>query len=166
MSSDFISLRQEQLRSQISEAREVGDQDQLLWLKSQWVHRYGIDTLQEGDQYQYEKELTFIGDLPQVNSSCEISNEEPIVIESFTNEKKEEAVLIDDKTLNEGELISMNNDQPKEILDQTNKVICDEEVKKTYTQNNSDILTSPPIPSINHYRRWLPSLEKELPKAS
>ena len=167
MSSDFISLRKEQLRSQIYEAKEVGDQGQLLWLRSQWVHRYGINTLKEGDQYEkVVASVASIGDLPQVNSSCEISNENPIVRESFTNEIKEETLLIEDKTLTESELIPMNDDQPKEILDQKNKVICDDEVKKSYTKNNSDILVSPPIPFINHYRRWIPSLEKEFPKAS
>ncbi len=64
MSSDFISLRKDQLRFQISEALEVGDQDQLIWLRSQWVHRYGIDTLQEAEKYK--KEIEVVQDLSEV----------------------------------------------------------------------------------------------------
>ena len=57
MSSDFISLRKEQLRSRISEAREFGDQNQLLCLRSQWVHRHGIETLSETEQEEQVQSL-------------------------------------------------------------------------------------------------------------
>ena len=62
MPSDFISLRKDQLLYQISEAREAGEESQFTWLRSQWVHRYGLKSLPEQNQleslFKEEKELS------------------------------------------------------------------------------------------------------------
>ncbi len=166
MASDFISLRKEQLCIQISEAREVGEQGQLLWLRSQWVHRYGLDTLQETEKQ--EKVLTVVKDLPEVRISTEKNFEDvdSIAFEDSINNKEDEVVLLEAETLSTGDLLAINEAQSKESLEQTSEAIVNEVIERSSTQNKPVVLLSPPIPSINHFRRWLPSLDNELPKAS
>ncbi len=166
MPSNLISLRKDQLRYQISQAIEVGEKDQLSWLRSQWVHRYGIDTLQEAEKQ--EEVIKVVQDLPQVVESSEISIEkvEPIILDDFINKNQEEPDEIEEQPFTSWDLIPLNDNQPNQFSEEETKVLLDEETKKSSTDKKCIVLGLPPRPSINHFRRWLPSLDKELPKAS
>ncbi len=161
MSSDFISLRKDQLRFQISEALEVGDQDQLIWLRSQWVHRHGIDTLQEAEKYK--KEIEIVQDLSEVKTSCKTNFEE---IETGLIAAETPENIKENKFFASGDFLSIDDSQSKNFADQQKNKISDTETQELATQKNSIAFQSPPKPSINHLRRWLTSLDRKLPKAS
>ncbi len=164
MPVDFISLRKDQLLHQISEARKIENQDQLFWLRSQWVHRYGINTLHETEEYEKTQSNNEV--LPQVKSSGEISIEgfETKTFEISTAIKKDET--IENKKFISDDLISTNEDKLEELPDLAKKVILEKETKRDSKVSKHVVFQSPPIPSINQYRKWLTSLDNELPKAS
>ncbi len=165
MPVDSTSLRKDQLLHQISEARKIENQDQLFWLRSQWVHRYGINTLHETEEYEKTQSNNEV--LPQVKSSAEISIEgfDTKTFEISTAIKKDEA--IENKKFFSDDLVSNNEDKLEELpADLAKKVILEKEAKRDSKVSKHVVFQSPPIPSINQYRRWLTSLDNELPKAS
>ncbi|KGG16509.1 MULTISPECIES: hypothetical protein [unclassified Prochlorococcus] len=146
---ELLSFRKKQLRKQISEAKELGEQDKFFGLRAQWVHRYGIETLEEPEhlikiqeiqplekEQSYEIETCDEYQIPEGDNQCFDSVEEDCF----------EGLTCLNSSLNE-------------------RTVSDQKLDDVFTKPSSDALP-PPIPSLNHFRRWLPSVEDEMPKAS
>ena len=160
MPTDFISLRKDQLRYQMSKAIELDNQEQLFCLRSQWVHRHGIETLHEAE----EKEL--VEPLNDLELSSEITLEEVKSLDQEIPLSNEEEIRIDEVKTFDDELVLVKNDENiSELSDKGSMPTSEEEIKKT--SNGVPIfIVPPPVPALNHLRRWVPSIEKQIPKAS
>ncbi len=162
MPTDLISLRKNQLFHQIFQAKELGNQDQLFWLRSQLVHRYGIESLSETNQEEinhFEDEV-----LAETNQE-EIAHFADEVLDHSLSMKEDNSIE-DIETLNNDQLFSTNEDEnTRELLDHV--VIPDEAALiEEEPEDFSTVIAPPPIPSLNHFRRWVPSIDMQLPKAS
>ena len=164
MSSDFISLRKEQLRNQITELRGFEEEGQLLWLRSQLVHRYGIETLQ--DSYLYELECSTSSSLDKIETDYKFEESE---ITDQKNLFPEQARLEDNLPLNSSKQIKLDEKIFETSLEKDFNAISDQKIESSESvPKASPVISSPPpTPSLNHLRRWLPSIEdSSIPKAS
>ncbi len=166
MPTTLFILRQDQLRSKIIEAIELGLQEQVLILRSKWVHRYGFDTLH--DSQQQEKTKTTNINAIQTDQSCsEIIPEDFISIQenSLLKDEIEEPCLEDSlcaRVLEKKILEEKNN-----IVSSVEKIAC--ALDESTEQSLTNVALPPPTPALNHLRRWLPDLpdnQYTLPKAS
>ncbi len=156
-SSKFIRFRQEQLQRKILEASELNDEGKLAALEFQWAHRYGALTLPNivNTRVSFKTEQSLYKK-PSIDKAC------------FQNSAKSEAVSLG----NDFEKLKNENLIPEKLEELTQsreidpKCISNEEDVKLST--HPVVLPPPPLPSLNHLRRWLPVDvdDKRLPKAS
>ncbi len=149
----LISLRKTQLQNKISEAIQLADHDYLLCLRSKLVHRYGIEALDDSD--------TEIKDFLELNprgishslSSLEIEQLE-LPTESI---KDKENIKIPDH-----QNVSDSSDNESKLSSQ----IVENIEKIESNAPDLPLVPTPPIPRLSSLRRWLPSSEEKIPKAS
>ena len=163
-------FRKSELRRQLAKATCLGNEDDFLVLESQWVHRYGIESLPGLDDLENtfveipesKIELEQGNDLNEFNNTNHIEEElsiNKVPSEDFAVEKPEE--LIPEVASNDDEMTSEVKSTPlnqekegvQEKLDIKNK-----DLKKDYINESSFVEYSPPPPlSLNNdLRRWLP----------
>ena len=144
LSTDDLFDRRIQHQKKISEAIDNHDEKRLSILESQWVHRYGFDSLPithqnfvQSDKSLSEEPLKFKENIDKEYSL----KEEEIPMPKASN--------VDDEKLN--------------------NVVVSQEGKKSvsdYSASSKTNTTAPPSPSIRHLRRWMPLTKDKLPKAS
>ncbi len=159
MLNEFIPLRKTQLLKLISEAKEIGANDQILFLESQWVHRYGIETLQESQK----NNLDSISSIPEEYIQIPPKLEEFSSIEQenlFTQNFPES--LIEDNLSFDSEEETTFEDEVMESSASDSK----EEEESSSCAFPVAIAPPPPTPSVKHLRRWLPSIDDSTRKAS
>ncbi len=157
-----LDSRKYQLQKQIVEALKVNDNDLYSLLKSQWAHRFGVESLEELkhlDLNQLNQNSTYVEnqeiDQIQVNSSegnnsifiedndnqeKELKNEEKNEIESIKSENKESCEIPS------YEIISKNNVENKAI-----KPIRD---YKSQPEVRT-LIPLPPKPKYGYLKKWL-----------
>ena len=160
--SEFIPLRKDHLRYQISEALELGDNEKLNTLRAQWVHRFGIKSLNEFEQItldvKHAKELNFKDQIIMLNS------------------KKEEIYKELNKSIEQSNIVHAQNSLNVEFTSQKEEfqIVPKEDEVSNLDQQEEKLtneliqvdIPSPPIPSLSHLRRWLPSIGNSISKAS
>ncbi len=187
MSTDFISLRKDHLSYQISKAIEFDEKEQLFALRTQWVHRFGIETLQDieskeevlsfpveseqelniSKENNYEKAAvlgeatSLINEVDKSENSIEASSliekvENPHLLsnqEQIDLFKKEESIEtpVDGK---KDQALPINNNEITELSKQEDMSNREEKLANTLDTNLIEFLP-PPVPSLNHWRRWL-----------
>ena len=161
----LISLRKTQLQNKISEAIQLGDQDHLLCLRSKLVHRYGIEALDDSE--------IGIKDLLELNPrgishsspSLEIDQTELPIESSFINSLDMPQESIKD----EENLKNPDQKNVRELSDNENSVsakVVENIEKIPLNAPNLPLVPAPPIPKLNSLRRWLPTSQEKMPKAS
>ena len=103
-----MDSRKDKLQKQIIEALKANDNDLYSLLKSQWAHRFGVESLDELEKLDLKK-----------------LNHNPIDDENQINDQlKDDSFMVDNE-------ISIKEDdrQPKEITNNTNKVVKPVEVE-------------------------------------
>ena len=166
MPKELTPFRKKQLQKQILEARSLGSIDHILFLESQWVHRYGIETLE--DCYAQELELSTSISLDKIEAGGHFEESE---ITGQKNLFSDHLDLEDDltlKTSDHSKQLKLDDDVVELSLEKKLDVISDQEIELSKSVSNilPVIASPPPTPALNHLRRWLPAIDDSIPKAS
>ena len=157
-----LESRKYQLQKQIIEALKANNTDLYSLLKSQWAHRFGVESLEE------LKKL----DLSQVNQKPTNDDNQKI------NQSQDSSFEVEKEIS-----IKVNDNQEKEIINDTNKVFKSVETvnkesyeiksyEKVEKENNEDkainivreyktppkveaLIPLPPKPKYSYLRKWL-----------
>ncbi|AAP99493.1 MULTISPECIES: hypothetical protein [Prochlorococcus] len=168
MPIEISPRRKDQLRSQIQEAVELDANDHLHCLKAQWVHRYGIETLQEIELKEKILEVSTNKDLEIFQpSKSDMFDEQKSIEENKTlaNTLIQETSLQDSSNSQSCQLDNVEL-ETTELIDKAQSCSSDEDNDQLFTPLSSPNSPPPPPPSLNHLRRWLPLIGDSLPKAS
>ena len=153
-----MESRKYQLQKQIIEALKANDNDLYSLLKSQWAHRFGVESLEE------LKNL----DLSQLNQNpSNLSNQKIDQPQENSFEGNKEIILEDDD--NKGKVIeSKKFESPKDDNDEAFKIKSYEIVNKEsigskatnsfkeINQNEIEALIPlPPKPKYSYLKKWL-----------
>ena len=153
-----MESRKYQLQKQIIEALKANDNDLYSLLKSQWAHRFGVESLEE------LKNL----DLSQLNQNpSNLSNQKIDQPQENSFEANKEIILEDDDNKGKG-IESKKFESPKDDNDETFKIKSYEIVKKEsigskainsfkeINQNEIEALIPlPPKPKYSYLKKWL-----------
>ena len=153
-----MESRKYQLQKQIIEALKANDNDLYSLLKSQWAHRFGVESLEE------LKNL----DLSQLNQNpSNLSNQKIDQPEENSFEGNKEIILEDDDNKGKG-IESKKFESPKDDNDEAFKIKSYEIVNKEsigskatnsfkeINQNEIEALIPlPPKPKYSYLKKWL-----------
>ena len=153
-----MESRKYQLQKQIIEALKANDNDLYSLLKSQWAHRFGVESLEE------LKNL----DLSQLNQNpSNLSKQKIDQPQENTFEGNKEIILEDDDNKGKG-IESKKFESPKDDNDEAFKIKSYEIVNKESTgskatnsfkeinQNEIEALIPlPPKPKYSYLKKWL-----------
>ena len=146
----FPNARQTDLHQKILQAKSINDFLLVDWLEAQWVHRYGIKTLPVSIKEKEDLPSSFETNLEKKNTKNNYNDKQIISLDNQKQEKKSEAYSTE----------NISNNSPLDLYQGENSPLieCKEEKLKTFSP--------PPIPTLNHLRRWLPGNYDDMPKAS
>jgi len=153
-----LESRKYQLQKQIIEALKANDNDLYSLLKSQWAHRFGVESLEE------LKNL----DLSQLNQNpSNLSNQKIDQSQENSFEGDKEIILEDDDNKGKG-IESKKFESPKDDNDEAFKIKSYEIVNKEsigskatnsfkeINQNEIEALIPlPPKPKYSYLKKWL-----------
>jgi hypothetical protein len=153
-----LESRKYQLQKQIIEALKANDNDLYSLLKSQWAHRFGVESLEE------LKNL----DLSQLNQNpSNLSNQKIDQPQENSFEGNKEIILEDDDNKGKG-IESKKFESPKDDNDEAFKIKSYEIVNKEsigskatnsfkeINQNEIEALIPlPPKPKYSYLKKWL-----------
>ena len=154
--SDFITLRKQELISQLSKASNLHLLEDLEALNAQWVHRYGLESLPETvkticpiEEDRVGKENTFSETNNEMNSA-----------QSETQTLIDEHIGLFDHQLNVSEEVIIESD-PKDEIFAENVSKVSEDLQKDLSR-----ISPPPPRNIHHLSRWLPGANNKFLRAS
>ena len=160
-----VESRKDQLQKQIIEALESNDNELYVLLKSQWAHRFGVESLEELDDLDLYKENQ------KTNKKIEsIEQEKDDIFEKQPDdltEERKDLSLNQDKILEKDkkELDSLRSSNSQSSFE-IKSVSTSEEVKKNsqaenkvFENNNiphvEPLIPIPPKPKYSYLKRWL-----------
>ncbi len=155
---DLLALRKRDLQRKIFDANKLENKQNYLFLKSQWVHRYGLDTLPDDQELQnlFEYEFSNVKESDYNSNSKEkvssdIEDESPLEIEEKCEINFEDGMEEDDSfpeietKQHEETLINSSNQELEEKLNQqenpysnceTNEFLLEEDVIDNNNEEN------------------------------
>ena len=153
-----MESRKYQLQKQIVEALKANDNDLYSLLKSQWAHRFGVESLEE------LKNL----DLSQSNQNpSDLSNQKIDQSQEKSFEGDKEIILEDDDNKGKG-IESKKFDSPKDDNDEAfkiksyeivNKESIGSKATKSFKEINQNefeaLIPLPPKPKYSYLKKWL-----------
>ena len=153
-----MESRKYQLQKQIIEALKANDNDLYSLLKSQWAHRFGVESLEE------LKNL----DLSQLNQNpSNLSNQKIDQPQENSFEANKEIILEDDDNKGKG-IESKKFESPKDDNDEAfkiksyeivNKKSIESQAKNSFKEINQNEIESliplPPKPKYSYLKKWL-----------
>ena len=153
-----MESRKYQLQKQIIEALKANDNDLYSLLKSQWAHRFGVESLEE------LKNL----DLSQLNQNpSNLSNQKIDQPQENSFEGNKEIILEDDDNKGKG-IESKKFESPKDDNDEAFKIksyeiVNKESIGKKATNSFKEInqneiealIPLPPKPKYSYLKKWL-----------
>ena len=168
-SPQSIPSRKVQLHSQLSVALEINDEDLLFLLEGKLVHRYGLQSLNDGNaqvQESLPKEPCLIEPLvnqhdPDFVTSPKKSNSISPSLEKIDN--KDLTPSCEELTPSSMPLTVSSSESG---LDLNDKSEISNQINDSEPEPSNVIMPPPPAPSISHLRRWLPSIADKMSKAS
>ena len=153
-----MESRKYQLQKQIIEALKANDNDLYSLLKSQWAHRFGVESLEE------LKNL----DLSQLNQNpSNLSNQKIDQSQEKSFEGDKEIILEDDDNKGKG-IESKKFESPKDDNDEAFKIKSYEKVNKERIESKATnsfkeinqneieaLIPLPPKPKYSYLKKWL-----------
>lgn len=161
MLKQFAPYRKKKLQKQIFEARKIGAHQHILFLESQWVHRYGIESLKES--YFEEVELNPSIDSEELDAKGEIEVDEIMGQQDLFPEHFQDDLTLDN---NQNELEIDDNTVDSSLEKDVDKLSDLQEIERSAIERSYSIDSPPPTPALKHLRRWLPNIDNTMPKAS
>jgi len=161
ISPELNTQRKLNLRNQIFEAIILKDQEKTSLLKLKFVHRYGLQDL---NQIQ----TNYLQSIVSENHGKEIRDDQLVSKNSL--DSGEESLLDHsekfqvEKEVHDSQIENID-DKYKNVLQNINP-IPDHSVGALDNNELKIVVTPPPPPSLNKLRRWLPSADVEDYKAS
>ena len=170
-------FRKSELRRQLAKATCLGNEDDFLVLESQWVHRYGIESLPSLDDLENISleipestiEVEKVSDLNEFNNTNHIEGE--LRVNKVPSEDLIAEVELNDDEMTSYANSSRLNEEKEDVQEELeiNNIDVQEDVQEKLDVNNTDLQEdyinessfieySPPPPlSLNkELRRWLP----------
>ena len=154
-----LESRKYQLQRQIIEALKSNDSDLYSLLKSQWAHRFGVESLEELKNLDFDNENQNLNnsknqeiDIPEESSS---SVEKAFHIEEDVNQEKE---------INPNEFDSIQDHNDESIKARTNHNVVkegDDNVSKNLIKDSINksvveaLIPLPPKPKYSYLKKWL-----------
>ena len=155
----ILESRKYQLQKQIIEAIKANDDDFYTLLKSQWAHRFGVESLDELKNLDLneENEKPTNKNNHIIDQSHELFDEEEKAISRKEDDIQEKEINNDNKKLIESEKV-----ENKESFKINSYEIIDKEKKSINSINNyknlpkvEALLPLPPKPKYSYLRKWL-----------
>ena len=154
-----MESRKNLLQRQIIDALKANDSDLYSLLKSQWAHRFGVESLEELENL----------DLNQLNQNPNNLNNQNIDKPEENSFDSDEPIHINDHDTQEKEIKTKEFEPIKEGIDESfktksyeivNKENEGSEVKNPFVDNRSmpeieALIPLPPIPKYSYLRKWL-----------
>ena len=153
-----MESRKYQLQKQIIEALKANDNDLYSLLKSQWAHRFGVESLEE------LKNL----DLSQLNQNpSNLSNQKIDQPKENSFEGDKEIILEDDDNKGKGieskKFESPKDDNDEEFKIKSYEIVNQESIRNKATKSFKEInqneiealIPLPPKPKYSYLRKWL-----------
>ncbi len=159
--------RQDELKKQILHAKSHNQQKELFLFESQWVHRYGIETLPTSltSRLSVKTEES----LGNIHSSKEVSQTK--IVENINSNLIAENQFQDENDCLEKTDTFALATSNKNLIAFDSEEESNTEIDKEFDNsvNNQSLTLMPPPPPrtiTSNLRRWLPKNEIDLPKAS
>ncbi len=165
--TNFLSNRKKELESEINQSHLTKDIKKLSLLEGQWVHRYGLDNLPTNSvKSNFSEQLIkpLINE-PLTTPILDDIQSEDLLDQVNADQEEIQAPLVDSRN-NLNSLIdekTSSNVETEPIEDQE-QLVGAENSKSGFFPVTTTI--QPPPISKNKLRKWLPSIEEEIPKAS
>ena len=136
---DSLSLRQRDLQRKIFQALNVNDTETFVALESQWVHRYGLETLPSDENLRdLFQDDTFISEEVIENNS--LFEQEKIIPEKFETpigieEKKQ--IFPDEESVSDDEIIPIDEQLEEEKVDMDEEINPMDKIYDSQSDNDS-----------------------------
>ena len=154
-----MESRKNQLQKQIIEALKANDNASYALLKSQWAHRFGVESLEELENL----------DLSEFNENPTSLNNQKIDYSQENSFEDDKAIPIKEDDIQEKEIKSKEFDSLKNDNDESFKIKQFELVNKgnegskainSYKDNRSQneieaLIPLPPKPKYSYLKKWL-----------
>ncbi len=157
-----LESRKSQLQKQIIEAMKANDKDLYALLKSQWAHRFGVESLEELRDLDLKEvnQNQINEDYQEIDQSQESFSEvdKEISIKDYNN--KEEEITNDNKKLDK----SVDFENKKSFESKSYEIVEKENNEKKATnivreykspQKVEALIPLPPKPKYSYLRKWL-----------
>ncbi len=154
-----MESRKYQLQQQILEALKANDKDLYSLLKSQWAHRFGVESLKELDNLDFNEvnqkspnEVNQNNESPQ-DSFVGLDNEISI---KDNDDQKKELILDTQKIINSVEVENKESGKIKlneKIDKENNSINIGRDYKKPPKVNA--LIPLPPKPKYSYLRKWI-----------
>ena len=154
-----MESRKYQLQNQIREALKSNNSDLYSLLKSQWAHRYGVESLEELRNLNLKEPNQNSTDLN--NQIIDQSKENSFEVEKVIHKKVDDQI---EKEIKNKELESVNNDQNESLNIKSYEIVNNEKLENTpqilvkQKTSNNDIkalIPLPPKPRYSYLKKWL-----------
>ena len=157
-----LESRKSQLQNQIREALKASDNDLYSLLRSQWAHRFGVESLEELNNLDLNQENhNFIyEDNQKIAQSQEDFLEGNEFISMTNDDKQEKQIRTDEKT----DMESFEIENGKSSQSQSYEIINKEKYKSKNIDSKKEVKTLPtvqaliplpPKPKYSYLRKWL-----------
>ena len=156
-----MESRKYQLQKQIIEALKANDDNLYSLLKSQWAHRFGVESLEElksldlNELNQKNSNLDMV-DNPKIDQSKENSFEGDKANSIKDNDNQEKEINNNELKLNTDDKHQAFNTKSYEIVDKENYVKNKNIAKENRIQQDIQALIPlPPKPKYGYLKKWL-----------
>ena len=154
-----MESRKYQLQKQIIEALKSDDDDLYTILKSQWAHRFGVESLEELNNLDLQKSNQNSTNLDNQNLDTSqenlIEGDKPISIKNFDNQEKETKTSVMDLIKDDN-----NNSLKTKSSQIVNKDIYEDKAITSTKENKRQtkiqtLIPLPPKPRYGYLKKWL-----------
>ncbi len=171
-------FRQSLLKQQILNAFDIGQDEKFSLLQAQWVHRYGLETLPDLKEIRVNIEHSInLGESVDDDLVTQKTCLDQVEIEDFLDspidqhDQKNSSSCIssgilrdeiheDDRNLNQDAADLEDSPVIKELdIENSSKILETSTNFRLKNKDNDKMVPTPPSPSLNHLRRWLPTVD-------
>ena len=157
-----MDSRKDQLQKQIIEAIKANDNDLYSLLKSQWAHRFGVESLEELDNLDLNqiKQQTPLEDNQKIDQSEDnfFEDDKPIAVKDYDNQKKE--IQVESKREVKSVEIEKKESFGIKSYEITDKENYENKVVNQVRDNKKPpkvaaLIPLPPKPKYSYLKKWL-----------
>tara|TARA_Y100001968_G_scaffold49153_1_gene39522 strand:+ start:54 stop:530 length:477 start_codon:yes stop_codon:yes gene_type:complete len=155
-----LESRKHQLQKQIIEALQANDNDLYSLLKSQWAHRFGVESLEELNNLDLKKSNQNSANLDnqKIDQSLdnEVESDKTISLEDMDKQ---------DKEISTGLIDSLKEEHRQSFKNKSNQAVYKENHEKKFINNQlkenknqpvvQTLIPLPPKPKYGYLKKWM-----------